>query len=187
MNSINILPPEIKKEIEQTKSNTKAVTYLYKTILLTIIVLSASLLAFLFLSYSLKKANETLTAKEEEITRFGTLETEAKSIADRLASIKSITSSSNKWSEVIGEIQTIMPSGIYLRTVKMDDTVKGRGQMTGVARTKTEVASLRELMEKSKKFEFVDIEMSSTIEDLRTKNLIETFTISFSLEKGALK
>lgn len=187
MNSINILPPEIKQEIQQAKRNSKAVSYLFRSILLSGIVILISISTFLFLNYSLKKANDNLGQKEEEITKFGSLETQAKNIADRIASIRNITNASNKWSEVIGEIQNIMPSGIYLRTVKMDDAVKGRGQMTGIARTKNEIASLRELMEKSKKFEFVDIEMSSTTEDLRTKSPIETFTISFSLEKGALK
>lgn len=187
MNSINILPPEIKKDLEEAKKNSKNVSYFVKTGLLLLLVAFIFSTAYFYLNYSLKIANAELGAKEEEISKFGGLEEESKKIAERLSSIKSITGASNKWSSVIGEIQNIMPAGIYLRTVKMDSAVKGRGQITGVAQSKNDVASLRELMEKSKKFEFVDIELSSTTQDLKTKAQIETFTLSFSLQKGALR
>lgn len=187
MIKVNLLPPEIKDEITQSKKNRRVLVVLWKLIFIILIYFILLGGFYYWFSMNLKKTSEELTVKEEEIKKYGILEEEAKNIADRLNTIKQIQSNSNVWPGVIDEIMKIIPGGISLKSVKIDSVVKNRNQITGDANSKTEVASLRDSLEKSKKFQYVDIEASTTVKDPAGNKEYENFTISFSLEKGALK
>jgi Tfp pilus assembly protein PilN len=80
-----------------------------------------------------------------------------------------------------------MPNGAYLTSIKIDSDSKTRGQISGIANSKQTVAALRDALEKSPKFQYVDIESSKTQVDPVSSKDVENFTLSFSLEKGALK
>lgn len=187
MINVNLLPPEVKHEIAQSKKNRKVRALFLKTFLLLFLVLLISSAAWLYFSDTLKKTSAELGAKEESIKKFGTIEEKSKKIAERLETIKQIEENASHWSNVISEIQNVIPGGIYLNSVKMDGDSKNRGQISGFAQSKQDVATLRDAMDKSNKFQYVDIESSSTSKDPIKKRDVESFTISFSLEKGALK
>lgn len=187
MINVNLLPPEIKAEIKQTKKNRQILGFFYKLffLLVAFIILVGGFYYYFKTKLTVVTAN--LNAQENEIKKYGTLEEEAKKISDRLSTIKQIEGNSNTWSGVIDEIMKVVPSGVSLKSVKIDATSKNRNQFSGEALSKTQVASLRDSMEKSNKFQYVDIESSTTTEDAATKKESENFTISFSLEKEALK
>lgn len=187
MNKINLLPPEQKEEIRRAKENKKSLRNLYFSLLILIITLLLSLTALFAINLQSKAIITLLAEKEKEITSFGNLEDKAKKLAERLNTIKQINKKTNLWSSVVEEIQKIIPEGVYLTQVKMDSTTKARNLIVGAARGKKEVASLRDAMEKSNKFEYVDIESSKTGINPVTKQEAENFTISFSLSKEALK
>jgi len=187
MINVNLLPPEVKKEIAQAKKNRQIRALFFKTFLLLLLVLLISLAAWFYFDNTLKKTSSELKTKEGSIVQFGTIEEKSKKIAERLDSIRQIEENTNHWSGVMAEIQKIIPNGIYLSSVKMDEDSKNRGQISGFAESKQNVAALRDAMDKSNKFQYVDIENSSTSNDPIKKREVESFTISFSLEKGALK
>jgi Tfp pilus assembly protein PilN len=187
MINVNLLPPDIKEEIAQTKKNGQIVKVFWKLIFLILIYLLLSGGFYYWFSLEQNKTANELAKKEEEIKKYGILEQEAKNIADRLNTIKQIQSNTFVWSGTIDEIMTVVPTGVSLKSVKIDSVNKNRNQITGDANTKTEVASLRDSLEKSNKFQYVDIEASTTIKDPAKNREYENFTISFSLEKGALK
>lgn len=187
MNKINLLPPEFKKEIEQAKKNSKTLNATLKTAAFILIVLAIYLAGLWQFTNLLNAETRAYNDNQEKIETYGNLEEKSKKISERLNTIRSIDRNSPKWSGVIEEIQKIMPSGIYLTKVKMDNLSKTRNKISGYARSKQEVAALRDLMDKSEKFEYVDIESTSTVKDPNTKKDAESFNISFSLSKEALK
>ena len=87
----------------------------------------------------------------------------------------------------MAEIHNVMPAGAYLVSIKLDSDSKVRDQIAGMARSKQDVAALRDAMDKSAKFEYVDIESSSTQYDSASQKDVENFTITFAITKGALK
>lgn len=187
MINVNLLPPEIKDEIAQSKKNRKVVLVLWKLLFIIIFYLVLIGGFYYWFSLNLKNTSEELTNKEKDIEKYGTLEQEAKNIADRLNTIKQIQADTFVWSGTIDEIMKVVPSGVSLKSIKIDSVSKNRNQITGDANSKTEVASLRDSLEKSDKFQYVDIEASTTVKDPSNNKELENFTISFSLEKGALK
>lgn len=187
MINVNLLPPELKEEIAQAKKNAKSLSFLKKLFLVLVVIGFLIGLTFAFLNFQTKSVITQLTKEEKEIDKFGSLADNAKKISERLSTIKSIDQNTNKWSSVVEEIQKTVPEGVYLTQIKMDAAPKSRNQLAGSASSKKEVASFREAMEKSNKFEFVDIESSTTTLNQVTKKEAENFTITFSLSKEALK
>lgn len=186
MIKINLLPPELKQEIDQAKKNAKSLSLFAKTTLLVGLVALITLGTYFALSITLKNTTDTLKTNQTSIEKYGSLEEKAKKTAERINTIKAIDARTYKWSGVVEEIQKIIPSGVYLTEIKMDATPKGRNQLSGNAVDKKAVASLRDAMEASAKFEYVDIESSNTITD-NNKREVEKFTLTFSLSKEALK
>jgi Tfp pilus assembly protein PilN len=187
MINANLLPPEIKQDIAQSKANSKAIKYVWLiSLILVIVLLIAGGLWYSFNS-SLGTTSAELQTKQEATKKYGTLEEKAKKLAERIATIKKIDNKTNHWSGVISEIQAVMPTGLYLNSVRIDSSPKIRAQISGTAKSKQEVATLRDSMEKSPLFEYVDIESSTTEKDPKTAADVENFTISFALSPGALK
>lgn len=187
MINVNLLPPEIKQDIAQSKKNHSAVGYLKKSILLVLVLLGVLTADYFYLNSRLSAASSNLTQKEESLKKYGELENKAKKLSDRITDIKEIIKNTNVWSGTINEITKIMPDGVFLTSVKMDSNAKVRASVSGKATSKKEVAALRDAMEQSGKFEYVDIETSNTSFDTTLNKDLETFTLSFSLTKGALK
>lgn len=186
MSKINLLPPEYKLEIQQAKENKSLRRFLLKTLLLILVVTGLFFGEYFVLNFLLEASSKELQQRESGLEVYGNLENDAKKIAAGLNTINLIDKNSPQWSGIIEEIQNIMPQGVYLTNVKMDSSRKIRNTINGIAATKKEVAALRDLMEDSKKFDYVDIESSSTVTDPKTKRETESFSISFSIEKGAL-
>jgi Tfp pilus assembly protein PilN len=187
MINVNLLPPDIKAEIDQTKRNKRIMSAFWKVLVLFIAYLVIAGGFYYYFSLKEKDVSQNLAAKEEEIKKYGTLEEEAKKISERLGIIKKIEDNSYSWSGIIDEIMKVVPSGVSLKSVKIDSSSKSRNQISGEATSKTLVASLRDSLDKSDKFAYVDIETSTTVQDPAKGKEFENFTISFSLEKGALK
>jgi Tfp pilus assembly protein PilN len=186
ISNINLLPPDIKSSIEQKKKNTVVRGIFARVVWAFVLTVGVAVAAWFYLDYSGRNVNEQLAQKEEAIAKFGTLENKAKKSAEKISSVKKIENSLNHWGGIVAEIQQVMPSGTYLSKVSLDSNGKVRADMTGFARTKENIASLRDALEKSKYFEYVDIDSAATQSDPRNGTEIETFTVSFSLEKGAL-
>lgn len=186
MINVNLLPDEIKQEIEQTKKNAQVLSLLGRFSLFFLIYLLILTGFFFYLNGEVKKSNLELGEREAAMSKYNTLEEKSRRIADRINTVKKIDNASFRWSGLIEEMGNVVPGGVYLNSVKIDPAGKGRNQLTGYARSKQEVAALRDSMEKSSRFRYVDIERSSSGTGAND-NSQESFTISFSLERDALK
>lgn len=187
MINIDLLPPEIKDEIKQSKMNKQILGFAVKMflILLAYVILMGAY--YFWFTNTLNAVTQRYTQEDKEVSKYGQVEEEAKKVADRLESVKKIEANTNHWSGAIGEIAKVVPSGVSLLSIDIKSVKNNRNQITGEAKSKTGVAALRDSMEKSEYFEFVDIESSITTEDKTAGNEYENFTLSFSLEKGALE
>lgn len=186
MSNINLLPPQIKDSIEQRKKNSVIRRILLRSIWLFGLTIGLAVVTWIFLDYSGRNVDEELIRKEEAISQFGGLENKAKKASEKITSVKKIENGLNHWEDIIAEIQKVMPAGSYLSRASLNAETKTRATMTGFAKTKENIASLRDALERSDYFEYADIDSATTQSDPRNGTVVEAFTISFSLEKGAL-
>jgi Tfp pilus assembly protein PilN len=187
MINANLLPPDVKSEITQTKKNRVIVRYFGYAVLIFVVAIAIFLTTRYYFSQNLTDAQKSLEQKQNENKKYGAVTERTQSYVKKINTINSIDTNSNKWSGVIIEVQKVMPSGAYLTSVKMDSDGKVRGQISGYAASKQIVASLRDSLEKSSKFQYVDIDSSKTQVEPTSQKEQEYFALSFSLEKGALK
>jgi len=187
MISVNLLPPEIKNDIAASKQNAGALKNLYT--LLSIIFISALFFGGLYYYFQkeLSTQKNIYNQKSQTVQKYSTVEESAKRVAEKIDTIKKISNDGSRWTGVIEEINKIVPAGITLNSIKIDTSNKIRGTITGYASSKNIVAAFRDAVDKSNKFQYVDIENSTTQQDPVTKREVESFTITFSLESGALK
>jgi hypothetical protein len=186
MNSINLLPPDIKSSLEQKRKNVIVLSIFRKSLWILLLISGIIVGTWFYLESSARNVDNELAKGNEAIAAFGNLETQAKKVSEKITAVKKIEAGLNSWEGVVAEIQKVMPSGTYLSRMSLDSNSKNRATMTGYAKNKQNIASLRDALENSDYFEFVDIESASTENNPRTGVDIETFTLSFSLEKGAL-
>ncbi|MDD3678707.1 MAG: PilN domain-containing protein [Patescibacteria group bacterium] len=186
MSSINLLPNNIKAEIEQTKKNKKTVGYLLKSIAITLLIVAASALTFIYQKNILLEFKRDVDEKTKASQNFGDLESRAASFSERINTITKILKDINHWTGVLEEIKKITPSDASLSTVSIDADKTSRGKITGFAKTKNIVATLRSAMENSDKFDYVDIESSNIVVNPESGKEVENFVITFSLSREAL-
>ncbi len=186
MNSINLLPESIKKDIKQSKENKKTLSRLWKSFFILLLALFLVAAFSAYFNYLLSGSQAELSEKKKSIEAYGNLESEARAFSERLDKIVRIEKNINHWSGTLEEISRLMPSGAYLSTLEIDSEAKSRSRITGFADSKDTVAFLRSTLEDSDRFEYVNIESSVISQDPAEKREVENFTITFSLKKEAL-
>lgn len=186
MNSINLLPGNIKKDIKQSKENKKTLSRFWKSLFLLLLTLFLVTAFSAYFNYRLSSSQVELSEKKKSIEAYGNLESETRAFSEKLDKIVRIEENINHWSGTLEEISRLMPSGAYLSTLGIDSETKSRSRITGFADSKDTVAFLRNTLENSDRFEYVNIESSVVAQDPAESREVENFTITFSLKKEAL-
>lgn len=186
MSNINLLPKNIKDNIAQSKENKKALRHLLKSFFWIIAIIIIIVICSTYYKFQIAGINDLVDRKKDSIKQYSSVEIESSELSERLKTISRIDKNLNSWPEVINEVQQSMPKGAFLSSLKIDADKKKRCEISGVADSKSTVASLRNLLEESDKFEFVDIEKSVTTEVQDIDGDVEVFTLTFSLKEGAL-
>jgi Tfp pilus assembly protein PilN len=187
MINVNLLPPEIKAEIAQSKRNRKMLGYFRTTLLILVLAALPIATSWYFLNQQIKASETLLSKSKERMAFYEAGAAKAAKVNQKVNTIKKILDANYKWSGLIMEIQSVTPDSVTLSNIKIDPSPKNRNVISGTAATKKAVAELRDLMEQSEKFDYVDIESSVVGTDPTTRKEGELFTITFSLKPGALK
>lgn len=187
MSRINLLPYEIKEEINFSRRN-KVIFNIFLTVIFSVLSLSAfSLYAYKYLGAKLANIETSTQQKELSIAGYGDLEKEAKNLNDRLTSYKKIDKEKVYWSKALSIIGENTPGNIYLTTIKANADNKTRGVITGNAENKLDIASFINSLKESGIFKGIDIEMVNVIADPFAARETNNFTINFSLDLDKLK
>ncbi|HUC20243.1 MAG TPA: hypothetical protein VMR98_01980, partial [Candidatus Polarisedimenticolaceae bacterium] len=75
---INLLPPEVKTQIGYSRYNHSLLNYLWLTLLLAAILAGSLLAASYFLNQDIKRADDDLAAKQQQINTYSGLQTKAR-------------------------------------------------------------------------------------------------------------
>jgi len=187
MSNINLLPGEIKEELIQTKRNKSTREYLLGSLFILFFITTFSVFTFMLLREDVKKTSRTLGLAQSEVDSFGNLEAEATILAERIKTIGLIKNEINIWSVVLSELDKTLPAEIRVSLISIDEGTENRGRISGFSDSKSSVAAIRNSIEKSNKFEHVNIESSNSIINPENQSTEENFIITFSLTKDALK
>lgn len=182
MNSLNLLPEEIKKEIALSKKNAKL-----REILFRVIALSFCLLVFVAtLGFYVKSVQNFVEEEKEMIdAQLATAkngETEAKDFYDRLELVRKTNSEKINWNAVLGVLSSQVPANLMIDSMNFPNDTSKRATLTGKALSDSDISSFRDLLANSKVFNYVDIEKISDGTDPKSENRkVRDFTMSLSI------
>jgi Tfp pilus assembly protein PilN len=190
MNKLNLLPTEIKDEINYAKKNTKLVRLLF----ISIGLLFAILAFFVVLIFIIKNEESIAGVEHNSAKRLvdqkNHIEKEANDLADRLTTIKKLKKERIDWSTILNKLDENTPADLQIQSIEISNSEKKRAKITGAAKTNRDVVLFKDLLSSSKIFKFVDIEtITEGTETTKGNASIKNFTISFSMAKlgGATK
>ena len=187
MINVNLLPPDMKDEITMAKRNRRSVSNYWKTLWIVILVAAIFAGSAYWLWQRAKSYDAGLTQAQEAVDEYKNLEVKASKEQDKLTKIKAILSGSNKWSNVLSELDRIKPAGVAMTNLRLDAAKNSRQSITGDAPSRDTVIAFKDALEASKLFRYVDIDSTVTKTSSDGSGVGENFVISFSLEDGALK
>lgn len=184
---LNLLPDEIKKEIEFAKKNAKLLQYVY--IIMAVLVCFVGLIFSLsFVLYTQKStAQDQVSLAESQIEEQNTKLTQAQDLYKRLQVIKSIRSDSIDWQYVFSEIARVTPTNLQIQSFT-SPSGSTKARLTGLADSEQSVVALKENMASSPLFSYIDIESIVKGTDPVNKDKeVKAFTISYNLNLDKAK
>lgn len=155
---INLIPPMIKEQIEFAKKNGRVVKKLRLGLVFIASIGALFVGAQIYLSARASQAMSELASRQDEIKRLEPDEVKAKVVNSRLASIKSIQSTQNKFSVMFEDVAKVVPKGVVLKDIILtgDPTKPVRIQFT--ADSYASGATFRDALALSPRVSGADIE-----------------------------
>src|SRR3990172_8402521 len=114
MNSINLLPPEIKEQYEISKKNRTLLNFLMETIFVILLISAALFLSAVYLKTKLNLVSTKVEEKEQSIVKYGSLERDTKSLNERLNSVKKIMSQRIYFSKALDQLWQATPNNLFV-------------------------------------------------------------------------
>jgi Tfp pilus assembly protein PilN len=185
---LNLLPPEIKEDIIFAKKNAAIYQLLIKLIA-GFATMAAVVGVVGYIVYTNQQiAKEEKAATEAQLASWDTTERDAEDFANRLNLVDKIQVGKLNWTLIFSELANSTPVNVKLASFDFTNNTKDRVGLTGYALTNTDIGTFRELLSKSKLFQYVDIENVTTATDPvdSTKSVL-SFKISMNLNQVEAK
>lgn len=180
MISLNLLPPERKQSLAGKRRNRRVsvVGALFVSLLLlaTVVLFGASLYVGTVVSAQKNRIEQT----REDLKRFEDIEQLTLAIRDRVTVLSTQEKTRQLWSKIAEDLSAVIPPGIKLSQTSLTTSSTPHVQLSGQADNKEKVASLRERLEQSDRFEQATIRQIGQTED-KNGNPIATFSLETNL------
>ncbi len=155
---LNLLPPEIKEEIEYSHKNANYYQYLVRS-LAVISGIFALMFVIGFIVWNNKiVASEIRQDAATQLAKMSQVEIDAKDFYARLNLIDKIRKDKLNWNKIFTEVGNSTPSGVRLIGFNFTDINTDRIAINGFANSAADVGIYREQLSKTTIFQFVDVE-----------------------------
>lgn len=177
---LNLLPPERKLELAGRARNRRATAIgsliIASLVLITIVLFGANLYVGTIVSAQKRRMEQTKT----DLARYADLEQLVLSTRDRATALESEEATRLLWSKVADALAAATPEGVQLSQMTVSIARTPHLLFSGQADNKEKVASLRERVEASDRFENVAIRQVGQNQDDSGK-LVTTFSLESDL------
>jgi|GEM_PF-6528015 len=180
MISLNLLPPAGKAELAGKRRNRKITTSGALLVGLLLVGTAALFGASLYVGTQVSAQKRRIEETKTDLARFAEIESLILAVRDRVTTLSSQEKNRQLWSEVVGDLAAATPAGIQLAQLSFTTASAPQLQLSGEADNKETIASLRERLEASDRFENVAIRQIGQTED-EFGNPISTFSMEGSL------
>lgn len=150
---INVLPPDAKRELLASRTNSLLMRYIILTSVFMGLVLLEMGAVYLFLASTRQASEDTIAKNTAEAASLQQVKIKSDEFKSNLATAKTIFDSQVRYTSVIKTISDLIPSGIILDTLTIDPTTFGTPTTLEVkAKTYGDAILFRTKLNDSKKF-----------------------------------
>lgn len=185
---LNLLPPEVKDDIAYSKKNADIFNLFIK-----LVACFVGLIAFVGVVGYIVYTNQEIARDEKAVTEaqlasWKNTENDAKDFADRLNLVDKINLDKIDWQLVFNELAKGTPVNVKLSSYDFTNNSTNRVGLAGFALTNTDIGTFRELLSKSKLFQYVDIEnVTAATDPTDSGKAVLSFRITMNLNQTEAK
>lgn len=172
---INLLPPQVKQDLQFAHWNALTVHYLKIVIGLMVVLGAAFGGTYFYLSNRIASADTALQAKQDQVAHYKPLLAQAKALNSRVAAIKAIQDSQPKFSLLLDDIAKFTLKGTSLTNIALTGDDTKPVQISATADTYTTAVSLRDALASSPRVSGADIVSISSNNGAFTATIIIGF------------
>lgn len=189
MYSLNLLPPEIKQEINYARRNARIVKYLALSLSSFIIIIALFFGLALIIKNEQKIANLEKDSSKKILAQNQSIEAKANDLSQRLRLIKKLKNNRTDWPKIFTALSENTPTGVQLTSITLStSSQKTRPKVTGLAKSDRDIVLFKDLLAKTDFFSYIDIENMAEASDPTGRNLsTKSFVMSFTLKTGVKK
>lgn len=196
MININLLPEEIRENIDYSKKNKKLLKYFRTLIVMCLLFLSSFAFFYVFLTKNNNYFLEKIKESENNINEYKSVFDDAKKLDEKVKVIEKIKENYHFWSKLNYALNRTVPGGLYIETlepldksllipsekniVAKNDNIKFK--ITGYSKTKNDIGLFRDALSDQEGLQIVNVETAK--EDTPGKN---GFSITLFLNKTAVE
>lgn len=184
---LNLLPPELKENIEYAKKNGELQQLSLKMLAVFVVVVGVMIVVGSVVYFGEIGAAEELEVAKKQLAAWNNTEKDAKDFASRLALISKLKSEDINWPNIFTEMSKSTPPNIRLASYDFTNNAKNRVSITGFALSSTDIGKYKELLASSEMFNYVDIESISEGNDPadpKVKALLFKISLNLDLQEA---
>lgn len=156
---INLLPGDVKEQVVYSKRNKELVRYLWLTILTVLVC--GGLLGYAYWSVTAQTsaANKLLAARQAEVSKYKSLEKDAKEVNARITAIKTIQANQSHFSLLLEDLAKVTPTSVVISGISLTGDDKKPVRISATTSVFSSIASFRDALEqKAPRISGADIE-----------------------------
>jgi Tfp pilus assembly protein PilN len=155
---INLLPPELKKQRHFAQLNSGIRQYVIIAVAVGILLSVTMLVGNLYTTMFIRDVEKQLADKQDELAKYVKMESKAKDINTQLKKFAQITEQTTRYSNVLEDLATNLPSGTKITGFAFDGKADSKLELTVIASNRSDALSVQPSLSKMDRFSFVDIQ-----------------------------
>lgn len=183
---INLLPPSLKDQRRFGEYNRAVVRYITAVACVFGLIAISFAGAWVWLDREEARLTTEVSNRSSSIKQFGTIERDAKALADRLGSIEKIQSEKTHYPALLEELGKVTPAKAYIFSFAVDSAGKSMS-LTAYAENDEAIAAFKNALEASPRFRAVALGGISPERDPYDGQPTNRVAMTVALEDGALK
>ncbi len=198
MININLLPEEIRNNIEYSKQNKQLLKYFRMLIIACLLFLISFAFLYVFLIKSNNFFLENIKKSEKSINGYQDVLGEAKKLNEKVQIVENIKKNYRFWSKLNYTLNRVVPAGLYIEKLEPSDGSKllsaekntssdndnTKMKIMGFAKTKNDIGLFRDALASQDGFKTVNIDLVKEVESGKNSFSITLFLNKSAVEKG---
>jgi len=162
---INILPTDVKEQLEYSKKNVKVRNYLLLTLLIATLLATTIGAAYWYAGLQINTLQSTLADRQTQRSAYKDTEIKVQTLQSNLGLIEKLLNQKTQFSDLLSDVAAVLPSGTYINSIDLTGDDKKPVQILVSAASLNQAGSVRNALLQSDRISVIDIQSITQKED----------------------